>query len=469
MPGPVLTAEVGDLLVVHFRNADEELGQPVTMHPHGLRYTPDYDGSYVGAYTRPGGFVEPGEEFTYLWEATPDSVGVWPYHDHGPNHMLNTFRGLFGAIVVRERGAKAPDVEQVLALHSLAPPVTGLRSSLQAINGRAYAGNTPTIRARVGQDVALHVMGMDDAWHDFHVHGHRWRDPERRVRRHAERRAQRGHHRPVHGGQPRSLALPLPRLLPPGRRDGRLVRRRCIACSPSWRSSPARTTRARCRPSRRPQPSSSGRVVHVGRGGIQAAVDRARPGDTVRIRRGTYRGRVEIRGASKRGVRLIGDGATIDGAVGVRDTAAVTLRGVTVTRGVVVDHVDRYVLDRLRLRGTGVVVRRSSGGTISRVLVRSAPVGISLADSPAAVRATRTFVRDVTVQGNATGIALDAVRAVTVSRARVLGNATGVAATAVRRESCRTPTSPDRRSASRWRPAATCCSAATACGPTAAM
>src|SRR5215207_5896666 len=138
MPGPVLMAEVGDLLVVHFRNADEELGQPVTMHPHGVRYTPDYDGTYAGAYTRPGGFVEPGEEFTYLWEATPDSVGVWPYHDHGPNHMLNTFRGLFGAIVVRERGAKAPDV---------------------------------------GQDVALHVMGMDDAWHDFHVHGHRWRDP----------------------------------------------------------------------------------------------------------------------------------------------------------------------------------------------------------------------------------------------------------------------------------------------------
>jgi FtsP/CotA-like multicopper oxidase with cupredoxin domain len=172
----VLTAEVGDLLVVHFRNADEHLDQAVTMHPHGVRYTPDYDGSYVGAYTRPGGFVEPGEEFTYLWEATPDSVGVWPYHDHGPNHMLNTFRGLFGAIVIRERGAKVPDVEQVLMLHSFLPPVTGLRSSLQAINGRAYAGNTPTIRARVGQDVALHVIGMDDAFHDFHIHGHRWRD-----------------------------------------------------------------------------------------------------------------------------------------------------------------------------------------------------------------------------------------------------------------------------------------------------
>jgi len=176
MPGPVLHAEVGDLLVVHFRNADEHFGQALTMHPHGVRYNPDYDGSYLGVRTRPGGFVEPGEEFTYLWEATPDSVGVWPYHDHGPNHMLNTFRGLFGAIVVRERGAKAPDVEQVLFLHSLMPSVTGLRRTLQTINGRAYAGNTPTVRARVGQDVALHVIGMDDAFHDFHIHGHRWRD-----------------------------------------------------------------------------------------------------------------------------------------------------------------------------------------------------------------------------------------------------------------------------------------------------
>jgi len=176
IPGPVLTAEVGDLLVVHFRNADEQLGQAVTMHPHGVRYTPDYDGSYAGAYTRPGGFVEPGEEFTYLWEATPDSVGVWPYHDHGPNHMLNTLRGLFGAIIVRGRGAKAPDVEHVLALHQLVPSVTGLRVGLHAINGRAYAGNTPSIRTRVGQDVAVHVIGMDDAFHDFHIHGHRWRD-----------------------------------------------------------------------------------------------------------------------------------------------------------------------------------------------------------------------------------------------------------------------------------------------------
>ena len=108
IPGPTLTAEVGDVLVVHFRNADRKLNQAVTMHPHGVKYNPEYDGAYMGEYTRAGGFIAPGESFTYQWECTPESVGAWPYHDHGPNHTLNTFRGLFGAIIVRPKGAKRP-------------------------------------------------------------------------------------------------------------------------------------------------------------------------------------------------------------------------------------------------------------------------------------------------------------------------------------------------------------------------
>jgi manganese oxidase len=178
IPGPTLQAEVGDTLVVHFRNGlPERRGQALTMHPHGVRYNPDYDGVFLGDFTRAGGFVAPGEEFTYTWEATPDAVGVWPYHDHGPNHTLNTFRGLFGTVIVREKGAKLPDVETVLFFHALAPPVTGLKRQFQCVNGRAFAGNTPTIRAKVGQDVAIHIMGMDSNFHDFHIHGHRWKDP----------------------------------------------------------------------------------------------------------------------------------------------------------------------------------------------------------------------------------------------------------------------------------------------------
>jgi FtsP/CotA-like multicopper oxidase with cupredoxin domain len=176
MPGPTLVAEVGDTLVVHFRNNAEALGQALTMHPHGVRYTPDYDGVYLGGHTRAGGFIAPGEEFTYTWEAVPGAVGAWAYHDHGPNHTLNSQRGLFGCIVIREKGAPGPDAEFPLFLHALQPPVTGLRASFQCINGRAGAGNTPTLRSKVGQDVAMHVFGADNFFHDFHVHGHRWKD-----------------------------------------------------------------------------------------------------------------------------------------------------------------------------------------------------------------------------------------------------------------------------------------------------
>ena len=176
MPGPTLHAEVGDTIVVHLRNADTFFNQAITMHPHGVKYNPDYDGSYFGPFTRVGGFIAPGEEFTYTWECPPDSVGVWPYHDHGPNHTLNTFRGLFGAIVIREKGAKAPDVEEVVWFHSLGPEITRLDRVLHCVNGYAYAGNTPTFRAKVGQDVAFHVIGGNNDFHTFHIHGHRWKD-----------------------------------------------------------------------------------------------------------------------------------------------------------------------------------------------------------------------------------------------------------------------------------------------------
>jgi FtsP/CotA-like multicopper oxidase with cupredoxin domain len=161
---------------VHFRNADEHFGQALTVHAHGVRYNPEYDGAYLGNFTRAGGFVAPGEEFTYTWEATPDSVGVWPYHDHGPNHTVNSTRGLFGAVIVRPKGATRPDVEQVLVMHSFPPPVTLIDRLVECFNGRTGAGNTPTIRAKVGQDVALHVYGGDGNFHTFHVHGHRWKD-----------------------------------------------------------------------------------------------------------------------------------------------------------------------------------------------------------------------------------------------------------------------------------------------------
>jgi FtsP/CotA-like multicopper oxidase with cupredoxin domain len=173
IPGPLLQAQTGDTIMVNFRNAT---GAPVTMHPHGIFYTEAMDGAYKGRYTQPGGFVESGRTFQYVWEAKPGTEGSWLYHDHGPLDPIPVFKGLFGPLIIREAGAPQPDVEFFLTFHSFTPLATGLNNSFECINGRSYAGNTPTLTAKVGQTVAFHVFALDNDFHTFHLHGHRWTD-----------------------------------------------------------------------------------------------------------------------------------------------------------------------------------------------------------------------------------------------------------------------------------------------------
>jgi FtsP/CotA-like multicopper oxidase with cupredoxin domain len=64
--GPILRAEVGDTVRVHFLNRTRgEYG----MHPHGLRYTKDHEGALYAPAGR-GARVPPGGRFTYEWIAT---------------------------------------------------------------------------------------------------------------------------------------------------------------------------------------------------------------------------------------------------------------------------------------------------------------------------------------------------------------------------------------------------------------
>ena len=175
VPGPLIEAEVGETVVVHFRN---KLSAPVTMHPHGVFYANEMDGAYKGKWTDPGGFVQRNRTFTYVWEAREGTEGTWLYHDHGPMDPLPVFKGLFGPLVVRAPGEARPDREFFLGFHTWDPSITGLKGSYFCVNGHAYAGNTPTLEASVGQRVAFHVYGVDNFFHTFHLHGHRWQEPD---------------------------------------------------------------------------------------------------------------------------------------------------------------------------------------------------------------------------------------------------------------------------------------------------
>jgi FtsP/CotA-like multicopper oxidase with cupredoxin domain len=166
IPGPLIRARVGDRIRVHFKNLDFHFRNSHSMHFHGVHYAFASDGSYIPGISGRGADVRPGQAFTYVLHAGSDSVGAWPYHDHGPAMDASIAGGMYGMLSILGRRERRPDREFVVTLSSM--------RGFMTINGRAFLGNTPVFRSRVGDLVRWDVMALGDDFHTFHVHGHRW-------------------------------------------------------------------------------------------------------------------------------------------------------------------------------------------------------------------------------------------------------------------------------------------------------
>jgi FtsP/CotA-like multicopper oxidase with cupredoxin domain len=169
IPGPLLQARVGDHLRIHFKNMDTLRKAPHSMHFHGVHYKPSSDGAYVPGFSGRDGNVKPGQTYTYRLDAGEDSAGVWPYHDHSPSMMESIDGGMYGMLSILGRNEKPPDHEFEVVLAPMGQFMT--------IDGRAFVGNTPVFRAKVGDLVQWDVMALGSDFHTFHVHGHRWITP----------------------------------------------------------------------------------------------------------------------------------------------------------------------------------------------------------------------------------------------------------------------------------------------------
>jgi len=166
IPGPLLRARVGDKLVVHFKNMDFTRMNGHSMHFHGVEYKPSSDGTHVPGVSGRGGDVPPGKTWTYRLTAGEQSTGVWPYHDHSSSMHESLEGGMYGMLSIRARHEALPDKEYVVVFAPM--------GDFQTIDGRAFVGNTPVFRARIGQLVQWDVMAIGSEHHTFHVHGHRW-------------------------------------------------------------------------------------------------------------------------------------------------------------------------------------------------------------------------------------------------------------------------------------------------------
>jgi FtsP/CotA-like multicopper oxidase with cupredoxin domain len=234
--GPALRGVVGDYLAVTFYN---RVPTPLSMHPHGVKYDKDSEGSFhsdmvdqanlvkrnaqgeTPVFQGKGAAVGYNAKFTYVWyldeqsgplPGEPSSKG-WLYHSHvNPETEIN--RGLEGFIVVTDPARARPDgtpkdVDREMAALfmiydenelgaeaeeqlALTPPGDRLNAWVRlqklledgerhAINGYVF-GNLPGLEMNEGERVRWYLFGLgsEKDFHTAHWHGLRVTEEGRR-------------------------------------------------------------------------------------------------------------------------------------------------------------------------------------------------------------------------------------------------------------------------------------------------
>lgn len=214
MLGPVLRGVTGEFLVVTFLNRSD---QPLSMHPHGVKYDKDSEGALTLPAPGRGAAVAPGARFTYVWHLdeaagplpTEPSSRAWLYHSHVTADTEANL-GLVGAIVVTDPARARPDgtprdVDREFAtlfmifdesgldaaaieaaeyaglpgMASAEPPMTWAQTqqaleqgARSAINGYVF-GNLPGLQMNEGERVRWYLLGLGSEadFHTAHWHG----------------------------------------------------------------------------------------------------------------------------------------------------------------------------------------------------------------------------------------------------------------------------------------------------------
>ncbi len=156
VPGPTIEANVGDRLIVHFKN---DLPEETTVHWHGVDVPATQDGSNLSQLG-----IAPGGTFTYEFKLL--RAATYWYHPHiRTNEQVE--KGLQGALIVRDkrkdRKLRLPRSEHLLVLDDVlldddgqvaAPfPMDPLENATTQVNGRE--GNVLLVNGRPGRTLKI--------------------------------------------------------------------------------------------------------------------------------------------------------------------------------------------------------------------------------------------------------------------------------------------------------------------------
>jgi hypothetical protein len=199
-----------------------------------------------------------------------------------------------------------------------------------------------------------------------------------------------------------------------------------------------------------PKPSGKGKTRTVCKKGckfktIQAAVNKSKKGDTVRIKKGTYREAVKVNGPKKSYLKLIGDtkkpakvvlegGDKKTNGVLVNGADEVTVRGIKAqnytSNGFFFVNVVGYTAQNLIAAKTGVYgiyAFNSKGGTMrDSEAYYNNDAGFYIGQTPAQVKPIRSIVTNIDSWGNPLGWSGTNMRYVTITASRFYNNAAGL-------------------------------------------
>lgn len=171
VPGPLIRVTEGDRVKILVKN---ELDEPTTIHWHGVEVPFEMDG-IPEMSQKP---IEPGDTFTYEFEAKP--AGTFMYHSHYEGDV-QVSAGLYAPLIIEPKQPEAdpPDHDVTLMLSEwllrsgstyAAMPMSGMEPNYFTINGKAFPA-TETINVKLGERVRLRLIGIGQFIHPMHLHG----------------------------------------------------------------------------------------------------------------------------------------------------------------------------------------------------------------------------------------------------------------------------------------------------------
>jgi FtsP/CotA-like multicopper oxidase with cupredoxin domain len=165
VPGPTLRAREGERLRIRFVNGSVH---PHTMHFHGIH--PALMDGVPGIGERIGaGQIEPGEAFTYEFEAEP--FGLHLYHCHVAPLASHISRGLYGAFVVDPKQGRPEADEMVMVMNGFDTNFDR-SNEIYAVNTVGFHYMNEPIAVRRDELVRIYLVNVleFDPINSFHVH-----------------------------------------------------------------------------------------------------------------------------------------------------------------------------------------------------------------------------------------------------------------------------------------------------------